>query len=133
MNENLPTIIFTNYWTARNLINERKGGKAYSISLSNPKGFEELEKVKCFCPTWDILNRYKEDQDWNKYTKDFISMVKDNRMEIKEWIGRLSDGEYYLCCWENTKKGANCHRKILFELLSKSSIMNKKAVYKYLD
>jgi len=60
-------------------------------------------------------------------------MVKKNRKEIKEWISELSDGEHYLCCWENTKKGANCHRKILFELLSKSATMNKKAIYKYLD
>jgi len=131
--EQLPIIIFSNYWKARDSIDKNKNGKMYSISLSNPKGFEELEKIKCFCPTWNILKEYKETKDWDKYTNSFIEKIKKDKDEIKKWISDLESGEYYLCCWENTKNGANCHRKILFDLLSKSATMQKKAIYRYLD
>lgn len=131
--EEIPTIIFSNYWIAKKLIEEKKAGNIYSISLSNPKGFENLEKIKCFCPTWEILKQYKEDKDWDKCTVNFIELVKQNRKEIKQWISNLKNEDYYLCCWENTKSGAKCHRKILFELLSKSDTMKGKAIYKYLD
>jgi len=129
----IPTIIFSNYWLAKKLIEKNNIGKIYSISLSNPKGFEELEKVRCFCPNWKILTQYKEDKDWDKYTNDFIELVKENRKEIRQWIESLDNGDYYLCCWENTVNGAKCHRKILFELLSNSATMRGKAIYQYLD
>ena len=131
--KDLPIIIFANYWVAKAIIDKNKNGKMYSISLSNPKGFENIEKVKCFCPTWDILKEYKENKDWTRYTSSFIEKIKKDKNDIKKWIINLVSGEYYLCCWENTKNGANCHRKILFDLLSESATMKKKAIYKYLD
>lgn len=123
-NEELkPTIIFTTFWDAAAL-SERLNPKTksiLSIALSNPPSWNAVQRLDFFCPSWEILKKYKEDEDWEDYTEKFRKLMKSNAKEVREWLGSLVAGNVYiLCCWENTSKGANCHRRILYEALRKS-------------
>ena len=116
-----------------------------SIALSHPnlsklsqlmvleKG-ANMTRLDFMCPTYNILKRYKNDKDWDLYQKDFIGLVKQRKDRAKEWIDSLlPDHLYILCCWENTVTGANCHRKILYNLFNKSPSAMKKMVCLYRD
>ena len=122
----------------------RKGSPNYSIysialscpSLTKLQNIKQMPRLDFFCPTYDMLVRYKKDQDWKSYTSDYHKLLKKRRTELKEWLESLNpDHVYLLCCWEDTSFGAHCHREILWKVLSKSETAKRKviAVYRHGD
>jgi hypothetical protein len=140
-----PIIIFTTFWDATSVY--ESGGfmiddkiikfdpnevELRSIALAQPKG-KSLPNLSFLNPTWDILKEYKADRDWQKYTNEYKQILVENRLEIADWIDSLENKVYILCCWENTCKGANCHRKIVFDALNSSNRTKSSALYIYRD
>ena len=136
MDKNKPTIILTTFWDAINIsdncgfmINEsiihldKDELEVLSIALAKPKS-EKMAKfptLDFFCPSWDLLKDYKRNRNWDSYTKKYRNILIENKNEIASWVDSLTQKVYALCCWENTLKGANCHRKIIYDALKSSS------------
>ena len=151
---NLPTIIFTTFWQANKIIEDKgcslsRDGKIFylklvkncyfvnSISLSCPdinklKWIFEFQKKSLFklgflCPQYEMLAEYKKNKDWNLFEKKYINLINKRKEEITNWLFSLkNDSVYFLCCWENTSGKANCHRKTLYDIFNKSKKMNDK-------
>jgi len=150
-----PIIIFTTFWDADFLIGNKfllidnadkekaykidvSDGKILSIALSHPdikkfKHIKAIPRIDCFCPTWNILKRYKNDKDWEKYKIDYVNLIKERKDRIKNFIGELEEKVYFFCCWEDTSLGAKCHRQILYDKFNKSKYMKEKAFLIYRD
>jgi len=150
-----PIIIFTTFWDADFLIGNKfllidnadkekaykidvSDGKILSIALSHPdikklKHIKAIPRIDCFCPTWNILKRYKNDKDWEKYKIDYINLIKERKDRIKDFIGELEEKVYFFCCWEDTSLGSKCHRQILYDKFNKSKYMKEKAFLIYRD
>ena len=152
---NKSIIVLTNFWDANvlidykfilykadgddkvykiNIISDRgeNNFEVNSIALSHPPldklhNLQHLNRLDFFCPTYDMLCRYKSDGDWVSYSKDYHELLKDRKGDLKDWIENLKPNHiYFLCCWENTLTGANCHRRLLYErLLSSEAAMKK--------
>jgi uncharacterized protein YeaO (DUF488 family) len=118
----------------------------YSIALSHPNlkslknihkfnKFDELSRLDFFCPTYDILKNYKDQTIlWDDYDKKFKNLIKRRKNEIVAWVNQLENNMiYFLCCWENTSGKANCHRRILYDAMTKSKKLNNSAIYVYFD
>jgi hypothetical protein len=99
-----------------------------SIALSHPPlvklpHLKDLSRLDFFCPTYDILCRYKSDGDWASYTKDYYALLKDRKDGLKDWLEGLKPNHvYFLCCWENTIGGAHCHRDLLYRRFISSPV-----------
>ena len=151
-------VILDNFWNANYLINSGfaifpydkdkfykvnlsqrdKNYTVYSIALRHPALDEKLphlrnlDTLSFFCPTYNMLNRYKEDGDWDAYTKDYKNLLRKRRQEIQEWINSLTPNHVYiLCCWENTSLKAKCHRQILYEAFNSSKLAKEKILSFY--
>jgi hypothetical protein len=144
-----PMIIFTTFWDAVCLVDlggiiiedkvfefDRDEVSVSSIALAQPKMPNQITfpELDFFAPTWDLLKTYKSDRDWNSYTKIYKGFLKEDQKRIATWLKTLDKGKInILCCWENTCNGANCHRKILYDLLSNSKRTKDIASYIYRD
>ena len=155
-------VIFSSFWDADSIIDSgfllchnKKDQKTYrinivkpavnysihSIALSHPDLSKKpnmigMNRIDCFCPTYDLLKRYKSNMDWDLYQKDFTNLIRKRKSVIKEWADSLkSNHVYFLCCWENTSHGAHCHREILYKAFSESKVMSQKiiSIYKHGD
>jgi hypothetical protein len=72
------------------------------------------------------------DDTWAIYESQYKELLKERKEEIKNWINNLIPNKIYvLCCWENTIKGAHCHRRILFDQFSKSKTISSKVISLY--
>ena len=130
-----PIIIFTTFWEANKIISVMPYSsqfKVHSIALSNPP-MDKLDKIKeitrldFFCPNWEILRKYKEDHNWEAYTESFMQLMKGRNKEVIDWFKTLEPNHrYFLCCWENTQKGANCHRQLIYSALKKNEALRSK-------
>jgi len=116
----------------------------YSIALSHPKIndkglyplalYTSLERLDFFCPTYNMLSRYKKDGAWDDYTRDYMAILKNRKEDISKWIKSLKkDHVYILCCWENTSTGANCHRRLVYDAFMKSKSIRENALLIYRD
>ena len=151
-------VILTNFWDANFVIDcgftlfpcdkekyykinfdkKNKNYSVYSIALRHP---EIDKKLSClggittldfFCPTYDMLKRYKEDGNWEFYTKDYLNLMRNRKEEVKEWIRSLTPNHVYLlCCWENTAFKAKCHRQLLFDAFNHSKLAQEKMILFY--
>jgi len=146
MDAEKPTIIFTTFWDAIR-IKESKGFlfenkvvqfedneiQVLSIALVTPPNLKlkNIPTLDLFCPSWDILKKYKKDKDWDSYTQSYTDMLSERKAKIVSWLNSLSSNLYVLSCWENTINGANCHRKIVFDLLAGSKKVGKYANFIY--
>lgn len=83
-----------------------------AISLSVPKS-ESFKIYKKLCPTWFMLNEYKEDNDKNKYTERFNILLKRvNCDKVVKELQELSEGkDVCLLCYE--KPDDFCHRHLV--------------------
>ena len=94
-----------------------KGSRIVSISRSEPRGFIPDFKIWDFCPSHELLSRFKSGKtDQVDYD---IEYIRDFQLTGKDGIPQLEDGDV-LCCWEG--EGEFCHRTILAELLTKQGI-----------
>jgi len=140
-------VIFTNFWDANYIIDGRvilipqpnnkvykinllsdknntpKNYSVFSIALRHPvidkklKNLEGIERLDFFCPTYDLLKKYKTDNDWSYYQKRYLEIVQERKRKIQTWFRSLKeDHVYFLCCWENTKRGIHCHRELLYKM-----------------
>jgi hypothetical protein len=152
---NKPFVVFTNFWDVDELISKNililqvndnnycidfsdtNKYEINSIALSHPpikcfKSINKISRLDFFCPSYDMLMNYKEDNDFEKYTKNYLDLIKTRKNEIKKWLNALNkDKIYFMCCWENTSFGKDCHRKILFDLFSHYNSVKDKAIYIY--
>jgi len=128
-----PIITFTTFWNANKVISmlPNNNFRVHSIALSNPAldklpNLKDMSRLDIFCPSWEILNKYKQDKNWEDYTKSFMELMHTRNKEVKEWLNSLSHGyRYFLCCWENTSKGSNCHRRLLYDAFKNSKLKDK--------
>lgn len=157
-------IILTNFWDADTLIDFRylllhdtkseilckinflkgKNGvpenfSVHSIALSHPEfkkyyNLKEINRLDFFCPTYDMLKRYKDNHDWEAYSKDFVSLIQKRKSTIKEWMKSLKPNwVYFLCCWEDTSGGAHCHREIIHKAFKDSKVASQKIISIFRD
>ena len=109
-------IVLTNFWDANTLIdygfvffkckdnslckvnlNSEKGDANYSvrsIAISHPPldkldNLKNMSRLDFFCPTYDMLTRYKKDHDWDAYKKDYASLLSGRRSDLKDWMDWL--------------------------------------------
>jgi len=148
-----PVVIFTNFWDANKIIGQKSvfleliGQKftlnkydklsIHSIALSHPPleklpHLKDITKIDFFCPTYDLLHRYKEDNDWGAYVKDYKDILRSRKEKIKYWVDSLkSDTAYILCCWENTSLKSKCHRQLVCDALNSSAYTKDKVLTVY--
>jgi len=85
-----------------------KGENAVSISLSKPKWYQ-CREYKTLSPSWNLLNKYKQDKDEEYYIKHYYKEVLD-KLDPKQVYDELGESAVLLC-WE--KSGEFCHRRIV--------------------
>ena len=84
-------------------------------------------RLDFFCPTYDLLFRYKEDKNWDSYTKDYKDLLRGRKEPIREWLNNLdTEHIYILCCWENTVGKSHCHRELMYDAFKKSKLAKSK-------
>lgn len=150
---NKPFVIFTNFWDVEQILghgilfltdeenqyvinfhDQDIDYSVYSIALSFPdiSVTKNIETLDFFCPSYDILMDYKVDKDFDVFTRGYLDILCNRKLHIKEWLRGLKKGKiYFLCCWENTSFGDNCHRKILYDLFCNSQTTKNKANFIY--
>lgn len=141
LNNRVENILFTDcdeYYT-----NMRRGYKTmiYTTYLSKLKDIpkeaikvliarkapaqETLDKYNCMhalslAPTQFLLNQYKEDGNFDKFKKIFVSEKKvvtfEEHDEIEKILELCKENDVYLICYE--KDYEKCHRSIIAELIS---------------
>lgn len=154
-----PTVVFTNFWDANIIAKEgyftycfhesSEEKKFYavwlrnyqinSISLSMPDSSKlpflkdkKIFRLNHFCPTYNLLMSYKSDGNWDKYRTEYRKILVSKKEDISSWVDSLEDDKVYiLCCWEDTSKKCNCHRKLLYDVLKATSIWKDKAIWVY--
>jgi len=73
---------------------------------------------KEFAPTWDFLMKYKQDLDEDYYTERFITLMRSNYKNNKQyWIEMLSQKELCVACY--CSKDKFCHRTLLIDIFEK--------------
>lgn len=67
-------------------------------------------------PTKELLKRYQADEDWQRYEKEFLSLLEKRNAETKI-KPELLKGPTVLLCSEKTSE--KCHRRLTAEYLQK--------------
>jgi len=157
-----PIVIFTNFWDAQKMIDNKfillgRDTKVYklnffkdktnfsvhSIALSHPpltklKGLmvspknNTMDRIDCFCPTYTLLHKYKEDMDWESYVSAYKIILKERKDRVKYWVDSLQHNHIYiLCCWENTSLKSKCHRQLVYQAFNSSAYTKDKMITIY--
>lgn len=78
--------------------------------------FKSIPTIGIFCPTYDILMKYKNGGSWEEYCASFMNLMRYRKPEIKQWLSNLEPNKVYvLCCWENTSGKSKCHRQLIYD------------------
>jgi hypothetical protein len=156
---NPSIVVFSTFWDVNKIVgtsyflaNDRSGKNTYKINLlidaktNEPRNFEvrsvalsnptiknpawnKIGRLDFFCPTYEILNKYHGDGNWEEYQKCFKILMQKRKKEIRKWLDSLKpDWVYFLCCWENTSNGANCHRQLLYKDFCNSKVAADKII-----
>jgi len=157
-----PIVIFTNFWDAQKMIDNGfillgRGTKVYklnffkdksnfsvhSIALSHPplkklsalrvsSKNDAMDRIDCFCPTYTLLHKYKEDMDWGFYVDAYKVILKERKDRVKYWVDSLQINHIYiLCCWENTSLKSKCHRQLVYQAFNASAYTKDKMITIY--
>ncbi|BBA52312.1 DUF488 family protein [Fusobacterium varium] len=73
----------------------------------------DYEYISDFAPTKDIMVKYRENKDQNKFKIDYLDLMKERK--VKEKYKNYNFGNICFLCSED--KADSCHRKILSEYL----------------
>lgn len=74
----------------------------------------EYVHVPTLAPTQDILDAYKKQKgDWGLYERQFLTLMKDRKIEDKISRDTLDDG----CLLCSEEKPHHCHRRLVAEYL----------------
>ncbi|TRZ82305.1 hypothetical protein D4R86_01795 [bacterium] len=157
-----PIVIFTNFWDAQKMIDNKfillgRDTKVYklnffkdktnfsvhSIALSHPPlvklsalkvspKFNAMDRIDCFCPTYTLLHKYKEDMDWEHYVDAYKKILRERKDRVKYWVDSLQHNHIYiLCCWENTSLKSKCHRQLVYQAFNSSAYTKDKMITIY--
>ena len=85
--------------------------RAVGISISMPKGVT-IRQIKALAPDWETLQKYKQTNDWDAYTHEYLDKL--NKLGIENITRLIHDGDVLLC-YEKPPK--NCHRHLLADWL----------------
>ena len=97
------TTIQTSYYA------KYKGENAVSIALSKPQWYTNCREYKKLAPSWDLLNKYKQDKDEMYYIEHYYKEILD-KLDPKQVYEDLGENAVLLC-WE--KSSDFCHRHIV--------------------
>ena len=145
-------VILTNFWNANAQINYGLSNvnflsddyekvtdySVWSIALRDPsldklKHLSEMKRLDFFCPTYELLRRYKDEGDWEAYIRDYRNILISRKEKLKSWLVTVKPNHiYFLCCWENTAGKSHCHRELLYEAFLSSKNAREKIVPIYM-
>jgi uncharacterized protein YeaO (DUF488 family) len=110
------------YGGNKHMIYETYLAKKKEMQEKNPDAiFIEITRSKkhILSPSWNLLNSYKKNNDWDLYTERFLEEMK--RPECQEKLIELArmakEKDIFLVCFEGPKYGKKCHRFIVQELI----------------
>ncbi|MDI6735776.1 MAG: DUF488 domain-containing protein [bacterium] len=86
-------------------------GRDLAFLLKEGFGIGYCHEVN-LAPTQEILKRFKSDGDWERYTEDFMALLK-SREVIELGKELMSKGTICLLCTESTAH--KCHRRLISE------------------
>jgi uncharacterized protein (DUF488 family) len=89
-----------------------RGDMGVSISRMAPYGFKG-RYFTALAPSWDLLNKYKQDGDVESYTKIYTEEVLDSL--DPELVYKSLGEDAVLLCWEAPSKF--CHRHLVAKWL----------------
>jgi len=92
---------------------QRKYPEAVFIDVTRSAG-------SILAPSWNMLNAYKKDGDWDRYTQRFTEEMQhpDCQAEMHR-IGKLAErSDVFLVCFEGPRHGRKCHRFLLIDMIN---------------
>lgn len=113
-------MIYTTYFSKVNKL--PKDVVPIAISQYVPKGVS-MARFLPLAPSKNILFRYKEDNDWDLYVRDFNKEILDtlNPKETYDQLRLLADGkDFALVCYE--KDRTHCHRSLVGDWFEKAGM-----------
>lgn len=116
-------IIFTNYFDAKRIHLSHPEYAYFAISNGIPKNMDTsiFKRLDFFTPEWEEVKKNKDGGSWEDFSKAMFIKMKISALDIARFINDVvADREvntFVLCCWENTCKGARCHRQIVHDFL----------------
>jgi hypothetical protein len=142
-----PIIIFTNFREAESILKNsafivnnkviqfsKDEVEAFSISLESPPFLKnKFKDLSFFQTSWEIMSKYSSNRDWGEYESSYRERLLENKEEINNWLTQLENKIYILASCEDTSKGANSLRKILYEAFKKSKKAKNIANFLYRD
>ncbi|MEW6097089.1 MAG: DUF488 domain-containing protein [bacterium] len=91
-------------------------GTDLAFLLKEGFGIDYRHEIK-LAPTKEILKRFKADDDWEQYTKDFVALLKSRKVIVELGKELMSKGTICLLCTEATAN--KCHRRLIAEYWAK--------------
>lgn len=73
----------------------------------------EYVHVPELAPTPELLERYREDKDWQVYEQDFVRMLDE--AEPQAALGKLVEFAQPICLLCSEDKPGECHRRLVAE------------------
>lgn len=78
----------------------------------------EYISVKCLAPDKALLDKYREDKDWDAYEVNFKALM--NARNAKNMLNELQLDKKVSCFLCSEDKPEKCHRRLVAEMLDKS-------------
>ena len=108
-------MFYTSYFAKLNRISTEYCPIAISASVPD---WYKGKHYKTLCPPYSTFMHYKNDNDWNQYTKEYnhkLSTLDFNQV-ISDIENLANDADnIVLLCYE--RPGTNCHRHLVAEWL----------------
>jgi uncharacterized protein (DUF488 family) len=103
----------------RQLPLSRKRGfsKKALAGMLNGAGLEYIHIAGLGCPK-PVRDRYREDGDWKRYTRDFLKHLKTQGAALDDLSGRTQSSNCALLCYE--ADFTLCHRSLVANALQES-------------
>ena len=95
-------------------------GELFSISRSNPPGFQSIGKLPFFIPnSREIITLSKKEKDYQaNYINLYRNLCRKRRQQIANWLDQLDPNQdQTLLCWEH--KGSFCHRNLVIKFVQR--------------
>lgn len=67
-------------------------------------------------PTDELLRKYRDDKDWNRYETGFMRLMRERKIVTALDKGSFESTTALLCAEETAE---HCHRRLVVELLAK--------------
>jgi uncharacterized protein YeaO (DUF488 family) len=106
-------------YTASYFQKQNHKGDRFSISLTEPKGFQLNGKLWMFVPSENLLKKYKNQSvNQEQYLSEYREICKERLFLIKPWLEIIKpEFDVTLLCWE--RKGEFCHRNLVYKFIEK--------------